>query len=415
MLRTLALFQSLAEEDYQYLAERVTEAWHEPGTVIFREGDPSQCLSIVLEGVVEIVKALGSADERIIKLVPAGEVIGEMSVLHQERSRTAGARAQTAVHMLEIPLGDFEKLLRKNAGLAYNLMRVMSRRLLDTENETIHELQEKNRQLTRSLQELKEAQAQIIEAEKVEVELSTARRIQQSMLPESVPQLPGWEIQAYWQPARAVSGDFYDFISLPDGRLAIVVGDVTDKGVPAALIMTVTRSMLRSSAVLAANPEELLARVNVLLCPDMPESMFTTCFVGFLDPSCGSFQFANAGHCLPMHIHSGQISELKAAGLPLGLLPDSDYRGGQVEIAPGDRLLFYSDGLIEAHNKTGKMYGREAVKPFIAGFTSGSDLIRDLLASLDTFRGDEEQEDDITLVCLARSAAETAARQAADL
>lgn len=402
MLGHSPLFESLTEEEQRFLLDRSTSRTYTPGTVIFYEGEPSWFFYLVMEGELDIVKSLDSGDERVIKLVRAGEILGEMSLLHQTRNRTASARARSTVRMLEIPLSEFEEMLKRNAGLAYHLMQVMNRRLMETENETISELQEKNRQLTRSLQELEEAQEQLIAQERLDMELTMARKIQEAMLPQELPRLPGWELHALWQPARAVSGDFYDFIPLPDGRLALVVGDVTDKGVPAALIMTVTRSMLRTAAALAASPGDLLARVNTLLHPDMPESMFVTCFVGFLDPSTGQMSFANAGHCLPFHFHEGEVSELRAMGLPLGLMPDREYPGNETIILHGDRLLFYSDGLVEAHNEQGKMFGKDSVLAFFHGCVAGSATIEDLLRHQEKFRGEGEQEDDITLVCLSR-------------
>src|SRR5262249_37223135 len=159
-----------------------------------------------------------------------------------------------------------------------------------------------------------------------------------------------WQIATAYQPAREVGGDFYDFIPLADGRLAIVIGDVTDKGIPAALVMATTLSMLRAIATQPAIPPDgSLAQVNRLLCPDLPASMFVTCFYAVLDPSSGRVQFANAGQDPPyLRQPDGSVRELRATGLPLGLMPDAAYDTHETTMAQGDSLLFFSDGLVEA-------------------------------------------------------------------
>src|SRR5215469_6651868 len=177
----------------------------------------------------------------------------------------------------------------------------------------------------RVAQLVQEQQAQARDRERIEQELRIARLIQQTLLPKELPEMPGWDIAAYYQPARAVGGDFYDFIYYDDGRLGLVVGDVTDKGVPAALVMATTRSILRSSAQSHETPGAVLEQANNLLCPDIPPKMFVTCLYGILDPQTGRLQYANAGHDLPYHRHGRQVEEMRATGMPLGLMPGMRY------------------------------------------------------------------------------------------
>lgn len=411
MLKNLQLFDSLSMDEIQYLLDHAISREYPPLAIIYSEGGPSDSFAIVIEGELEIIKSFGGHAERIVKVLGQNEVVGEMSLVHQEHYRTATVRARGEVKLLEIPISVFDSLVKSKPELAYELMRIITRRLGDTENAAIEDLQEKNRLLTASLTELREAQAKIIAKEKMEHELRMARRIQQSMLPREIPELPGWGLVPHWQPARSVSGDFYDFISLPNDRLALVVGDVTDKGVPAALLMAVTRSMLRSAAMDSRSPAELLDRVNVLLCPEMPESMFVTCHVAFIDLHTGQLEFSNAGHCLPIWCHDGQMTELRATGLPLGLLPDSKYTNQSVQIERGDRVLYYSDGLVEAHDARGAMFGIPRLMDLLEDNArthcyTGPLLIEYLMDRLENFTGTaDEQEDDITLVYLERSPA----------
>ena len=243
------------------------------------------------------------------------------------------------------------------------------------------------------------------ERERVELELQTARRIQEALLPKAVPTLDGWQLATLYQPAREVGGDFYDFISLPDGRIGIVLGDVTDKGMPAALVMATTRSMLRAVATQqSVSPGQVLAHVNELLCPDLPSSMFVTCFYALLDPATGHLRYANAGQDLPYLRHpDGGVCELRATGMPLGLMPGMSYEEQDATLAPGDSILFYSDGLVEAHNPEHEMFGFPRLMALLGGHADGTPPIVFLLGELTSFTGTEwEQEDDITLVALLR-------------
>jgi serine phosphatase RsbU (regulator of sigma subunit)/anti-sigma regulatory factor (Ser/Thr protein kinase) len=260
----------------------------------------------------------------------------------------------------------------------------------------------------RVAQLVRQQQAEVRARERIEQELQVARLIQQTLLPKSEPILPGWQISAHYQPARAVGGDFYDFIEMPDGRLAIVVGDVTDKGVPAALVMATTRSILRGAARRLEAPGPVLERVNELLQPEIPPKMFVTCLYAILDPASGRLQYANAGHDLPYRRFDGGVEELRATGMPLGLMTNMRYEEGEITLAPGETLLFYSDGLVEAHNRQREMFGFPRLQAFVERYPGGPGpaLITSLLEELAAFVGaDVEQEDDITLVTLQRVAA----------
>ncbi len=244
-----------------------------------------------------------------------------------------------------------------------------------------------------------------IERERIDQELHVARRIQHALLPKDVPALHGWELTKHYQPAREVGGDFYDFLPLADGRLGLVIGDVSGKGVPAAVLMASTRSVLRAVAQRVLMPGQVLAEANEVLSADIPPSMFVTCFYGILEPSSGRFHYANAGHNLPYWRHDDLASEIRATGMPLGLLPGMHYEEKEAILVPGDTVLFYSDGLVEAHNAEGEMFGDSRLQSFVTNHSvSGESLITELLVELANFTGaDGEQEDDITLVGLQRS------------
>jgi serine phosphatase RsbU (regulator of sigma subunit)/anti-sigma regulatory factor (Ser/Thr protein kinase) len=256
----------------------------------------------------------------------------------------------------------------------------------------------------RVAQLVREQKAEAATRQRFEQELEVARLIQQNFLPRELPDLPGWQIAAYYRPAREVGGDFYDVIPLPDGRVAFVVGDVTDKGVPAALVMSATRSVLRASAQRLVEPGAVLERVNDHLCPDMPEKMFVTCLYGVLDPVSGHLRFANAGHDLPYVKTADGVVELRARGMPLGLMPGMAYEEKEATLEPGDSVLLHSDGIVEAHDPERDMFGFPRLKETVARAAGGQELIDRVLSDLEAFTGaDAEQEDDITMVTLQRS------------
>ena len=257
----------------------------------------------------------------------------------------------------------------------------------------------------RVAQLVREQAAEAAERERFEQELKVAQLIQQQFLPRALPDLPEWQIAAYYGPARVVGGDFYDFIDLGEGRIGVVVGDVTDKGVPAALVMARTHSILRAEAPRLVEPGKVLARANELLAPEMPARMFVTCLYGVLEPATGRFVFANAGHNLPYVRTADGVVELRATGLPLGLMPDIVYEETEGFVGQGEAMLLYSDGLVEQHGPGREMYGFPRLRGAMNGDDAGSELLDRLLTELMTFKGPGiEQEDDITLVTLRRSA-----------
>jgi serine phosphatase RsbU (regulator of sigma subunit) len=242
--------------------------------------------------------------------------------------------------------------------------------------------------------------------QRYEQELRVAREIQRASLPKEVPTLEGWELSPRYQPAREVGGDFYDFHLLSEGRLGLVVGDATGKGVPAALVMSTTCGMLRLAAQSPSSPGEMLQRVNEALFTSIPANMFVTCFYAILDPERGSLTYANAGHDLPfVRRGGGDAEELRARGMPLGLMPGMSYEEKEIVLEAGEAALFYSDGLVEAHDPKGEMFGFPRLGALVAEHGEERSLEEKLLEELYSFVGESwEQEDDITLLTLQRSA-----------
>lgn len=261
-----------------------------------------------------------------------------------------------------------------------------------------------NDQLFRERRELEEREHARVQRELdwVAEELEVARRIQLSLLPREAPALPGWNIVSSYRPARQVGGDFYDFLKLADGSLALVIGDASGHGMPAALVMATTRSELRAAAATSSSPAHILERANANLVGAMPPSTFVTCLVIAIDPTTGGVRFANAGHNAPYAAGVDQVRELRARGMPLGLMPDVNYEELSGRIAPGETLLLYTDGVVEAHGPDGRtMFGSTRLRDLVA--SRDGELTERVMTELRAFAGPAwEQEDDITLVRLRR-------------
>ncbi|MGH2558652.1 MAG: ATP-binding SpoIIE family protein phosphatase [Thermomicrobiales bacterium] len=254
--------------------------------------------------------------------------------------------------------------------------------------------------------------AQLVQQQRIEVqareaieqEMRIAHLIQQTLLPRELPRMEGWHVGAHYQPARAVGGDFYDFIELPGEQVGLVVGDASDKGVPAALMMATTRTMLRASAQRLVSPAKILEQANEALCHESLPNTFVTCLYAILDPVSGRLRYANAGHCLPYLVTPGDVVELRATGWPLGLMPGVTYEEKEATVGPGDTIFLYSDGLIEAHNPRREMFGTPRLIELLKSRPATENVMDFLLTELRRFTGPAyELEDDTTLVVVIRS------------
>ncbi|MPZ54563.1 MAG: SpoIIE family protein phosphatase [Acidimicrobiia bacterium] len=256
----------------------------------------------------------------------------------------------------------------------------------------------------RVAQLVRQQQIEAKERERIQQELEVAALIQHTLLPRELPQRSGWGVDAFYRPARAVGGDFYDFIDLSDGRLGVVIGDVTDKGVPAALVMATCRSMLRAAAARHDTPGAVLADVNDALVDEIPPAMFVTCLYATLDTESGGMTIANAGHNLP-YIRTGDgVIELRATGMPLGLMSGMEYEERQHDLRDGDVMVLTSDGITEAHDPNGEMYGFSRLLGRVAAPVQDGRFVAAIVDDVERHTGPHvEQEDDITLVVVRRT------------
>ena len=400
----IALFSLLPCDELGSLLKKLRRIELPAGSVVIREGDRGDKFFILLEGQLEIVKAMGTPEERLLSVREPGDYVGEMSLLDPEGLRTASIRTSTWSSLLELNHGDFEALLLRHPGMAWQMARMLSQRLKDTDNATIRDLQAKNLELGCAYRELQAAHVQIVEKERLERELEVAREIQQSILPRSVPRLPGFDFGALMIPARAVGGDLFDFIPLSCNALGIAVGDVSDKGVPAAIFMAMTRSLIRSEAKRAASPKEALEGVNRHLMEMNDAGMFVTALYGVLNLGTGEFSFARAGHLPPLLCGpTGTVCTPPVSfGQVLGIISDPVFDESSLTLEPGSTLMIYTDGLSEATDERERIFGEEGVRKALSSACddSAQGICGKMVEAALLHCGAMPQSDDMTVVAI---------------
>ncbi len=249
-------------------------------------------------------------------------------------------------------------------------------------------------------------QKEMVARERLETEVQLARQIQQTFIPDVLPSHPHWQLSARWRTARQVGGDFYDVMELPNDRLGLFIADVADKGMPAALFMALTRTLVHAAAKETPSPAEALRRVNELLLPDTKQGMFVTAVYAILDLNTGELNYANAGHNPPLWVKRDSLEKLTRTGVALGASEDSHMTERTIQLAQGESLLLYTDGLTEAFNLEGDMFGEERLLRALGWQASASadDMIKAVESALDDFAGNAPPSDDLTMLAVRRVA-----------
>ncbi len=416
LLRQLPLFTDLPRGELKYLAYTLNQLSLPTQTVVFREGEIGDSFYIVLSGKLEVLMALDTPDEKLLAMLGPGEYTGEMSLVIPGGKRSASIRTVTSSQLLVMTREDFDELLHRQPHLAYTMVKVISKRLRNSDQAAFHDLREKNQQLQTAYDELKDAQAQLIDKERMEKELQLAAGIQMSMLPQHLPVLPGVDFGGYMEPARSVGGDLYDVFQIDEQRVGVLIGDVTDKGVPSAIFMARAHALLTAEGLRGAAPGQVLRSVNSYLTrmepdPDQTPGLLTDLFVtviyGIYDLVSAEFRFARAGHELPLLVSvSGEVQPLsQGPALPLGLFPEIPLDEQSVTIPAGGTLLLFTDGMCDCRSPQGEEFGRDRILRVLSGLKghNARDTCAGLVAALADFCQDAVQDDDVTLVTLHRA------------
>ncbi len=372
-------------------------------TLLFRAGDVDDRLYIILSGKIALIQALDAPDERVLDVRGPGELVGEMSYLIPKKPYRVSARIQAAAVVLVLKRTEVDGLLRREPLLAYEMLRFTSNQLHRSHHRAMREMEAKNVQLAQAYATLQAAQTQLLEQERLRHELRLARELQERMLPTELPQLAGFELGARIIPAHEVGGDFFDVFALDKETLGVVIGDVCGKGMPAALYMAQTRSLIRAEARQSASPAEVLLRVNQHLRELNTGDMFVTTMFGRLSCPTQTFAVARAGHEYPLawRADGTDLPTPREIGQPLGLFTHPALDVQTYALLPGDTLLLYTDGVTDAMNSTGAFFARERLHDAIRTAPSTAQSLCDhIVEMVAVFQETAPQADDITLVAL---------------
>lgn len=417
-LRRIALFQGFADADLTQLAEELRECHLAAGDVLFHQGEVGQDCYVILQGELEVITYLNGAELRLGTRC-AGEIIGEMALIDRS-PRSATVRAVTPCHLAVLNEKHFTTLMHTDPVLALGLLRDGTAHLRNTSQRMIAGLEQKNAELSRAYQELQAAQSELIRLNRLEEELAVARRIQELFLPRTLPQPPGWLLAAFNQGAQAVGGDFFDCIELPGGHLGLVIADACGKGVPAALFVALTRSLLRAASQSPGifwserhlpDPADLSKRAlwftNDYITREHSDSnMFITLFYGVLDPQTGRMSYINAGHTPPLILGAdgATIRELEGTTLPIGIVPSQEFEVKHLVLKAGETFVGFSDGITEALNPNGEVFGDARLLKVLRHHSGASapTLLTAITQSVAAHAAGAAQADDMTLLVVQR-------------
>jgi serine phosphatase RsbU (regulator of sigma subunit) len=418
LLRPLPLFQDVSPTDLERLASRVSERPLAAGEVLFLQNEEAHESFLILSGELEVITYLNGVELRL-EVRQAGELIGEMALIdNSPRSATVRAVSESRVAVLDEDA--FYTLLLSHSTLAVEMLRRGTSSLRNTSQRMISGLEAKNTELLKAYEDLKAAQDELIFLNRIQEEMTVARRIQRQFLPGTLPQIDGWQLAALNRGAQAVGGDFFDCVELPDNRLGLVVADVCGKGVPAALFVALTRSLLRAASQTpwefkerpTAQHRDVLTRAlwftNDYIAREHGESnMFITVFYAVLEPETGRISYVNAGHNPPLVISGDgkHIRELESYNLPVGIIETESYSAAEFVMEAGELLVAFSDGITEAMNPAGEPYGDER---FIDELRtncslSAQELTTTIEQRVDEYAAGAPQADDMTLLILRRA------------
>jgi serine phosphatase RsbU (regulator of sigma subunit) len=381
--------------DVKELADRET---------LFREGDAGEHFYVVMRGELEVLKAAEEAGEMILNVLRVGEYFGEMSLIMPGGHRTASVRARGDSTLLSLSRQQFLELTKRYPRLSRSMARVLSQRLDAANTQTFHELTEKNKQLQTAYDELKAAQAQLIEKERLERELQVAADIQLSILPDELPTLADFDFGARILPARQVGGDLYDIFLLKDGNVGVLIGDVADKGIPSAIFMARAHALIMAEADTGRNAAETLQRVNYHITRLQKSTQFVTVLYGILDVTTRIFSYARAGHEPPLFLHAdGTVERLPhSAGMAIGLWDEVRLDERSVELPHGSTLLLFTDGMTDCRDPQGEAFGMERIKTTLSSLPdhTAQRVCDHLLGTLINYQDGSKQDDDVTLVAI---------------
>lgn len=395
--------QHIARNVIDRIREVAREVTYPAGTVLCQEGRLEKIFYIIVEGIVSISKKSEDGHDKFLGRLGRNEYFGEMGLI-DDTPRFATCMAMNEVTVIEITDQMFEKIISDSPTVAFHIARHILKSMRQLDNLAIKDLREKNRALEKAYTDLKAAQGQIIEKERLEHEVKLAAAVQNSLLPEQFPEYPGYDLAAYLKPAKMIGGDFYDVIEIDDSHIGLLIADVADKGIHAAMFMAVTRTLFYTMGRCNLSPAEVSKAVHQGMIEIAPKTnAFVTAFYGVLHRPSGRFVYVRAGHEKPLLYRPGKpVSSLYGDGRFLGMMDGLELKEYEIKLKSGDRLVLFSDGVTDATNIDNCPYGYERFETCLqsGGARSAVDIVRTIVDDVASFCGDAPQFDDLSLLVL---------------
>lgn len=398
-----SIFKGLDDRTLDTLRELAEMRTYPPQTVLCHQGEVEHTFYVIVEGRVAIAQELEDGQERLLSIRGPRQYFGELGLL-DDTPRMANCITITTVTVLEITEEVFQSVLETSPPVAYAIMRNVVEMLRNNDKLAIADLAAKNEQLQEAYRELQDAQEELVEMERLERELEIAAEVQRTLLPDRLPQLPGYHFAAYLKPARQVGGDFYDAIELDGEHVGLLLADVADKSVQAALFMAVIRTLFMVESRRSLDPSAVALAVHRGVLEVAPSAdIFVTAFYGVLHLPTGRLTYVSAGHEQPLLIRPGaSIQQLEGNGRFLGMIERLELGEFSVDLEAGDRLVIFSDGVPDAANRSGDQFGYRRFMTYLSRHEASpvEELVRSLAADIAKWCGDAPAFDDLTMLAL---------------
>lgn len=393
-------FQGLDQESIDLFRHLAVTRQYPPDTVLCREGAVEDTFFVIISGRVVVTRVLEDGEEFVMTMLGPNTYFGEMALITED-PRSATVRTIVDTEVLEISKETFDQVFETSPALARNLILTMIRSIRQIDQRAIEDLEERNVELAQAYDDLRAAQEELVAKERMERELEIAGEVQRSLLPVALPSVPGYEFAARFEPAWQVGGDFFDARLLDDGRVALLLADVSDKGAHAALFMAVTRTLFLTESRRIVEPIGVVQAVHNGLMESAASEMFVTVLYGVLEPETGLFRYVRAGHDYPLWVRAdGEIKFLSGRGRFLGMWPDPPIEEQQITLGAGDVLVIYSDGITDMANMNDEAFGKDRLASVVknARIYDAERIAEQIYNVVARHRGPAEAFDDFTLL-----------------
>ena len=399
------VFPKLGEDDVRKILMEAEICTYPKDTILCHEGEYESIFYIVVSGEVDITVLLDDGQKRHITCLGDGQFFGELAVIEDE-PRTATVTTTKETLVVQLSKESFQTLLRSHSSVAMVTLEKLTANLRATDQATISDLSRTNAELREALEELKAAQAELVAKERMQRDLEIAAQVQRSLLPNEFPKVHGWSCYGTNVPARTVGGDLFDVLCLDDNHIGILLADVADKSVHAALIMAVVKTLVLIESKHNLSPREVLLNVHRGLIEVAGDRRLVTAIYGVLDLTSGELRYVRAGHDFPLLIRANDkhIEKLDVEGRFLGVIEELHLEESTVAMAPGDTLCLYSDGIPDACNESMESYGMDRFKQSMIRHVDlePKSLCHSILNDIYQYENNALRTDDMTLLLVNR-------------